>query len=89
MIHRDRAQEQLIALFVLGVVLMLPPLLVIFNQPVRVLGVPVLFLYLFIVWAAIIGLTAAIARRMAGGGSDGSGGSRAEQVAAERQTTDA
>jgi hypothetical protein len=73
MIRSDRAQEQLAALFVLGAVLLLPPLLVIVNQPVRLLGVPVLYLYLFVVWAAVIGLTAAIARRIAGAGSNGSG----------------
>jgi hypothetical protein len=89
MIGRDRAQEQLVALFVFGAVLLLPPLLVIFNQPVRVLGVPVLYLYLFLVWVAVIGLAAAVARRIEGGGSNGSGGSPAEQATAERQTTDA
>jgi hypothetical protein len=64
MIRRNRTQEQLVALFALGALLLLPPLLVIFNRPVRVLGVPVLYLYLFLAWAAVIGLTAAVVRHI-------------------------
>jgi hypothetical protein len=84
MIRRARTQEQLVALFVLGALLLLPPLLVIFNQPVRVLGVPVLYLYLFVVWIAVIGLTAAIARRIDARENSASGGSPPEGGAAER-----
>ena len=54
----SRTREQLIALFVLGIVLLAPPLLIIFNQPTRVLGVPTLYVYLFAVWAVLIGLVA-------------------------------
>jgi hypothetical protein len=57
-----RTHERLVALFLLGVLLLLPPLLAIFNHPVRILGVPVLYLYLFIAWATVIGLTAAVMR---------------------------
>ena len=55
-------RERLIALFLLGVVMVLPPVLQVFNQPVRVLGVPVLYLYLFAAWAVLILWTAAVAR---------------------------
>ena len=72
MIRRNRTQEQLVGLFILGALLLLPPLLTIFNRPVRVLGVPVLYLYLFVAWAAVIGLTAAIARHI--GASESNGG---------------
>lgn len=89
MIGRDRTPEQLSALFVFGALLLLPPLLIVFNQPARVLGVPVLFLYIFLAWVAVIGLTAAVARRIAGGGSSGSDASPAGQDTAKRQATDA
>ncbi len=64
MVRRNRAKEQLVALFVLGALLLLPPLIVVFSQPVRMLGTPVLYLYLFVAWAALIGMTAAIVRRI-------------------------
>jgi hypothetical protein len=54
----SRTRELLVALFVLGAALLVPPLLSIFNTAARVLGVPVLYLYLFAVWTALIGLVA-------------------------------
>jgi hypothetical protein len=86
MIRSNRTQEQLVALFVLGALLLLPPLLAIFNRPVRVLGVPVLYLYLFVAWAAVIGLTAAVARRIgAAQSSGGTGAAPPDPTAAEGQ----
>jgi hypothetical protein len=64
MIRRERTNELLVALFLLGVVLLLPPVLLVFNRPERIMGVPVLYLYLFAAWAVLIGLVAAIARRI-------------------------
>ncbi len=63
MARHGRAAERLVALFVLGVVLLLPPVLLVFNRPERVAGIPVLYLYLFIAWALLIGLAAAIVGR--------------------------
>jgi hypothetical protein len=54
----SRTRELLIALFVLGALLLTPPLLVVFNQATRLFGVPILYLYLFAVWAALIALVA-------------------------------
>jgi Ca2+/Na+ antiporter len=59
----SRARELLIALFVLGVALLTPPLLIVFNSPARVLGVPVLYLYLFAVWVVLIALVAVAVER--------------------------
>jgi hypothetical protein len=50
--------QRLIALFGLGVVLFTYPLLSLFARDVLVLGVPLLYGYLFCVWAAFIGLAA-------------------------------
>ena len=54
----SRTSELLVALFLLGVLLLAPPLLIIFNTANRILGVPTLFLYLFAVWGALIALVA-------------------------------
>jgi hypothetical protein len=64
MFRRSRTQEQFLALFVLGALLFLPPILVIFSKPVRVLGIPVLYFYLFLAWAALIGMAALIVRNI-------------------------
>lgn len=81
----DRAslvRARLIALLALGTVLLLPPLLVVFNRPVRVLGIPALYLYIFAAWALIIALAAAISRRISSDDQAGAGG-EAERDAAE------
>lgn len=46
--------RRLVGLFLLGLLLLNFPLLCLFNQPVLVLGIPVLYLYLFAVWSLII-----------------------------------
>ena len=53
---QGRMRERLMALFMLGALLLTPPLLIVFNQATRVFGVPALYLYLFVVWAALIAL---------------------------------
>lgn len=63
-----RRAEQSVALFLLGLVCFTPPLLGIFGMPERVFGLPVLYLYLFAVWGALIALAAWIAGRPRGGG---------------------
>lgn len=50
--------ESLVFLFLLGLLLFNAPVLSIFNVPDYVLGIPVLYLYLFTVWAALIALMA-------------------------------
>jgi hypothetical protein len=63
----SRTRELLVALFVLGVLLLAPPLLIIFNTATRILGIPTLYLYLFLVWAVLIALVALAVER----GDDG------------------
>ena len=45
-------------------VLLLPPVLTLFDAPIRLFGVPLLPLYIFAVWAAAIILCASTARRV-------------------------
>jgi hypothetical protein len=87
----SRARELLIALFVLGVALLTPPLLIVFNNPARILGIPVLYLYLFAVWVVLIGLVAVAVER--GGDaadlSDTSAEARASEPSQAGSATDA
>ncbi|MEM8559947.1 MAG: hypothetical protein AAGG50_19195 [Bacteroidota bacterium] len=51
-------RERLTALFVLGVLLLNYPLLTLANRSVTVGGVPLLYVYLFVVWGGLIALAA-------------------------------
>jgi len=62
MVRRNRTVDRSVALFVLGAILFLPPLLLVFNRPDRIAGVPVLYVYVFTAWCVLIALAAAIAR---------------------------
>lgn len=61
----DRTVEKMLALFLLGIALLLPPLLLLFNLPARVLGIPVLYLYIFVAWGALIVFAALVSSRIA------------------------
>lgn len=46
----------------IGVLLLTPPVLAVFDRPVTILGMPILFVYLFFVWFCGILLTGFAAR---------------------------
>jgi hypothetical protein len=50
-----RKGERLISLLIVGTLLLNFPLLSVFSKKDLILGFPVLFLYLFIIWGLIIG----------------------------------
>ena len=60
--HR-RKGERLIALALLGFLLFNYPLLSLFSTEDSVLGVPVLYAYLFVSWGLLIGLMALVVRK--------------------------
>ncbi len=51
-----------VALFLLGLVVLNPPFLAIFSTDTTVLGVPLLYLYIFLAWGALIALVRLAAR---------------------------
>ncbi len=55
--------QRLAALFLLGVVLFNYPVLALFNRAADVLGIPVLYAFIFGAWAALIGLLALVVER--------------------------
>lgn len=57
------AGGKLVLLFVVGVLLLNFPVLAIWNRATTVGGIPLLYLYLFGVWAAGIGAVLALSRR--------------------------
>jgi hypothetical protein len=60
-----KAAELAIACFLLFGAALVWPLLAIADRPVRLFGVPLLVLYLFAVWAAIVVVLAMLSRRAA------------------------
>jgi len=68
-----RVREQLSALFGFAVLLLTPPVLLIFNKPVSVFGIPALYLYLFTVWAVLIALGALAVEASKDAGDDARG----------------
>jgi hypothetical protein len=56
--HDISTTARVIAVFLLGCLAFGYPLLALFNVPATVLGVPVLYLYVFGAWAALILLIA-------------------------------
>lgn len=65
MVRQGLTGERLLALFLLGLVLLLPPLIGVFDKPVLLGGIPLLYLYLFVAWGGLIALTALVVERPA------------------------
>lgn len=61
--ERNTKGQQLVALFLVGCVLFSYPLLSLFSHDGLVGGIPILYLYIFTAWAALIGLLAMVIER--------------------------
>ena len=59
----SRRGARLAAIFALGVLLFNYPMLAVFDRPQTVLGVPLLYAYLFGAWGLLIALAAWVMRR--------------------------
>lgn len=55
--------QRLVGLFLLGCVLFNYPVLYLFNHPVRVMGIPLLYLYVFVAWGVLVALMAWVIER--------------------------
>jgi acetyl-CoA carboxylase carboxyltransferase component len=62
-VSEDAKAQRFVALCMLGLVAFNYPILALFNVPGTLLGVPVLYAYLFIAWAVLIALMALVANR--------------------------
>ena len=61
----------MLALTLFGALLMLPPLVHVFNQPLTHFGMPQIVIYLFVVWLLLIVGTALLNRALPRDGDDG------------------
>jgi len=59
----DDKSQRLVGVFLLGTLLFNFPLLALFNRTASILGVPLLYAYIFASWALVIGLLALVVER--------------------------
>jgi hypothetical protein len=59
----ERFTGRLVLVAGLGFVLFAPPLIAAFDRGGHLLGVPVVWVYLFLAWAVVIGLVAVLVAR--------------------------
>ena len=71
---RNRTTERLVGAIFVAALLLNPPVLGLFGVDATVLGIPLLFFYVFVAWAAVIAMIAASARRLGRAAEAGSGG---------------
>ncbi len=64
-----RVRHAAAVLPLLGAFLLLPPLIALSTAPLRVFGIPLIVLYLFAVWAALIAAAAWLALHLDGSAS--------------------
>ncbi len=62
--ERRKLQSAALFLTIFGAMLILPPLVLLFNIRARFLGVPAEVIYLFVVWLGLVGAAAWFAYRL-------------------------
>ncbi len=63
MIRSTIKSQRLVAVFLLGMLLFNYPLLALFNSAAKAFGIPMLYAYVFVSWALLIGLLALVVGR--------------------------
>lgn len=58
--ERNTKDQRLIVIFLAGCLLFNYPILSLFSYDSLVAGIPILYIYIFVVWAALIGLMAIV-----------------------------
>lgn len=65
MISVQALRDRSLFLFAVGCVLLFPPLLLVADHAAFVIGIPVIYLYIFACWGGLIAAGAVLARRLA------------------------
>lgn len=58
MMRRGLARQRLVAVFLTAALLFNYPLLSLFDRPVAIFGLPMLYVFMFAVWGAVIAVIA-------------------------------
>ncbi|HQX57666.1 MAG: hypothetical protein KBF63_17565 [Rhodoferax sp.] len=76
-----KAQSAAVLLPILGLFLLFPPFVTLFTGPQRFFGVPLIVIYIFGVWFAIVVATALVVRRLGPPGATGTPGEDSDSQA--------
>jgi hypothetical protein len=60
MTPESKLNKRLVALFLLGCVLLNFPILSLFNLKILIFGLPLLYVYIFVIWCLLIGLASLV-----------------------------
>jgi len=60
MTRDSKINKRLVALFLLGCVLLNFPIISLVNLEILIFGLPLLYVYIFVIWCLLIGLTALV-----------------------------
>lgn len=63
MMRKGLASQRLVAVFLTAVLLFNYPVLSLFDRPEPLFGLPILYVFMFVVWAAVIAVIAWIVER--------------------------
>ena len=63
MMRRGLARQRLVAVFLTAALLFNYPVLSLFDRPVAFFGLPLLYVYMFVVWGVVIAFIAWIVER--------------------------
>lgn len=64
MAERRKLESSMLVLTISGALMLVPPLVYVFNQPISHFGVPQIVIYLFVVWLLLILGTAVLTRAL-------------------------
>jgi hypothetical protein len=76
-----RAQNLAVLVPLIGLFILMPPFISLFTAPLTVFGLPLVVVYLFGVWAALIVFTGLLARRLANTDDDAAAAEAAHTTA--------
>jgi hypothetical protein len=63
-LHSSKAPDAAVVLPLFGVFLLMPPIITLFAVGIDIAGMPLIVIYVFGVWAALIACAALLARRL-------------------------
>ncbi len=63
MMRRGLARQRLVAVFIAAALLFNYPILSLFDRPEAIFGLPVLYVFMFVVWGVVIAVIAWIVER--------------------------
>jgi len=62
--NRRKLENAAMALLIFGAIMIVPPILSIFNIPTQLFGAPLVVIYLFTIWIILIGATFFLSSRL-------------------------